>query len=140
MSKKKHYISDVCIADLNFNKSKNNINIFIENFDNIPFKVKRFMSVINFEKQVKGNHCNTNSNILIQVVKGELVLNVDDGENNKKIILNDKGIKSVLIPKGIWTKLFYKNMETILIIFADKSFEKTKYIDNYSKFIKFRKR
>ena len=56
MSKKKHYISDVCIADLNFNKSKNNINIFIENFDNIPFKVKRFMSVINFEKQVKGNH------------------------------------------------------------------------------------
>ena len=138
MYKIKNNISDISISRIKFNNSKNSSNFFIENFDEIPFKVKRFMSVINSRQNYKGNHCNVNSDILITVIKGAVALTLDDGLNKKKITLSEKNKKNVLIPKGIWTKLFYKNKETILVIFANKSFSKTKYINDYSKFLNFR--
>ncbi len=110
----------------------------VENLRNIPFKVKRvyFIYNLNDPKAIRGRHAHRKLEQALFCVKGSFELLLDDGENHKRIIMNDPD-KGVYMGPGVWHEMDNFSIDCVILVLASDYFEEKDYIRNYQKFQEF---
>ena len=68
-------------------------------------------------------------------LSGSFEVLLDDGINNKKIMLN-KPNKGLLIPQGIWREMDNFSSGAICMVLASENYEESDYYRDYSEFQK----
>lgn len=111
-----------------------------DHHENLPFNPHRHFYISNVpdENITRGGHAHIECKQFLICIKGECVLEIDDGQSQKKITLNsiDKG---VYVPNMVWNNIFHFTSDAILLVFASHSYDIDDYIDDYNDFIKRKK-
>ena len=87
--------------------------------------------------ELRGQHAHHQCEQVIVCLKGELVVEVDDGVNKKIVTLNSPE-KALYIPTGIWAQETYNN-EAIMLAFCSNKYAKADYINDYEEFLEWRR-
>jgi dTDP-4-dehydrorhamnose 3,5-epimerase len=106
------------------------------NKDNqLPIKVKRVFVIGGVKKgYTRGEHALFKTNQVIVVLKGKLILELDDGKDKKKILLQSPQ-KAILVEPLIWRTLKILEDDTLILVFCDREHNEKDYIRNYENFI-----
>ena len=112
---------------------------FIEEETDIPFNFKRVFYIYDAKSgEIRGKHAHRRCNQFLICLHGEIEVCCDDGNNNKKYLLNSPR-NGLHIPPTIWAYQRYTCNESILMVLADRKFEEGDYIRDYNSFIEFRR-
>ncbi len=108
------------------------------NFDNkFPIKVKRIFYLFGKKGQYRGDHAHKKCKQLFIPLSGSVSLIMKRNGKEKKINLNVKKKKAILVPNLIWCKLKFLNKNSIVMVACDRKYEFNDYIEKYSDFKKF---
>lgn len=110
---------------------------FVEENNNIPFSIKRVFQIYGIPTQdiVRANHASSNTYFVLQVLSGQVSIELDDGMN-KCMYKLDKISEAVLVPPLTWMKTMFFSQDAILQVYASESYQNCKYIENYIEFKK----
>ncbi len=110
--------------------------LFYEIYKEIPFQIKRVFSIYDVPQDcVRGEHASINTEFVLTVLKGSVLVELDDGKQSKKIILNDK-TKGIYVPTNLWIKVSDFTADAILNVYASEIYEDCVYVNEYSEFIR----
>jgi hypothetical protein len=84
---------------------------------------------------VRGNHAHKKCSQFFLPIHGKMELSVIDKKNNKKVKLDSKKGKGVLLKPLTWCKLSFKTKNSVIMVFCDREYEFNDYIENYEDFI-----
>lgn len=121
--------------DINSFDSNNGSLSVIEENKNIPFDIKRIFYEYNLDNNsIRGNHANKNSSFCFICLKGNVQINIDNGFEKRKIILNNP--KHVLyIDKMVWKTMSNFSKDCILLILSNHYYDKNEYIKDYDQYL-----
>lgn len=129
-------VDDCSVIKLNKIQERSGNITIVENFKNIPFKVKRVYYLYDIPGGAeRGGHAHKNLYQLIVGASGSFNVTLDDGNNKKMINLNrpDSGI---LIVPGIWRELNEFSSGAVCLVLASEKYNEEDYIRNYIQFKK----
>ena len=110
---------------------------FIESNKHIPFEIKRVYYIYNVPKNEKrASHAHKELNQLAVCLYGSIEIELDDGFNKKIFVLEDPS-KGLLITRGVWRSILYKEKNSICMCMADRFYKEDDYIRDYKKFKEF---
>ena len=116
-------------------KKKSGVLIPISLNKDIPFKSKRIFLIYGNIEFVRGNHAHKKCSQFFLPIHGKMELSVIDKKNNKKVKLDSKKGKGVLLKPLTWCKLSFKTKNAVIMVFCDREYEFNDYIENYEDFI-----
>ena len=103
--------------------------------NNIPFEAKRLFFISDVPKDaVRGRHFSRTSQFLYVVIRGTCKVELDDGLEKEKHILNVGD--GLLFTKNTWMILSEFKDDAILCILADTEYRKTDYSEDYEEFLR----
>lgn len=109
---------------------------FFESTNDVPFEIKRIYFIHGVPGNAKrGGHAHTNLQQLLFCPYGEIEILLNDGEQQKSIIL-DSPDKGLYIGNNIWRDMVWKIDNSILCVAASQYYSENDYIRNYENFIK----
>jgi hypothetical protein len=135
--------SNFQIIKLNVKKTKNKKGWLIpfhflnsKNKDNqLPIKVKRIFMIGGVKKgDIRGKHALFKTNQVIVVLKGKVILELDNGKDKKKILLQSPQ-KAILVKSLIWRTLRILEDDTLILVFCDREHNEKDYIRDYENFV-----
>ena len=101
-----------------------------------PIKVKRIF-VINGKKNfTRGDHAHKKCSQFVFPVLGRIKINCISKKGKKEIILDFKKKEGYLLKPKTWCKIKFKTKKCILMVFCDREYEFSDYIENYKDFLK----
>lgn len=102
----------------------------------IPFEIKRVFSIYEVSSQdiIRAEHASVNTDFFLQIVRGKVNVELDDGINREVFCLNQLNY-GLYVPKMIWMKTFKFSMDAVLQVYASTTYKECIYIDNYTEFI-----
>jgi dTDP-4-dehydrorhamnose 3,5-epimerase-like enzyme len=110
----------------------------VEAEKDIPIPIRRTFYVYGTERNtLRGEHAHKECTQVLVCLNGRCEVECDDGTEKVKFVLSAAD-QYLLIPPGIWASEFYQNENTILLVFADKTYDAEDYIRNYDAFIRWR--
>lgn len=113
--------------------------VVVEGGIDIPFEIKRVFYIYGSDKTViRGQHANLNSEFVLINVAGTSKVKISDGKNEEIVIL-DKPMKGVYLPKMIWKEMFDFSPDSVLLVLANTHYDGKEYIrkfDYYTEIIK----
>ena len=110
----------------------------IENFINIPFKIKRIYYLYDIPGgEERGGHAHKNLRQLIVAASGSFDVLLDDGINRKIVHLN-RPYFGLLMPNLIWRELMNFSSGSICLVLASHRYNEKDYLRNYKDFLKFK--
>lgn len=111
-----------------------------EALKSIPFKLKRFYLINNLfnKKSIRGKHAHKKLEQVIFCINGFFTLSLDDGENKKKILMNDPTV-GVKLGKLLWVTMSRFSKDCIILVISSDYYIESDYIRNYNNFIKYLK-
>ena len=102
-----------------------------------PISINRIFYIHGKKNYFRGDHAHKKCKQLFIPISGKIELIMMNGkENNKKIILDSKKLKGVLVPNLIWCKLKFLSKNSIVMVLCDRKYEFSDYIEKYSEFKK----
>lgn len=101
----------------------------------MPFKVKRIFLIYGNKNFTRGNHAHKKCSQFFLPIHGKMELSVIDKKNNKKVKLDSKKGKGILLKPLTWCKLSFKTKNAVIMVFCDREYEFNDYIENYEDFI-----
>jgi len=114
-----------------------NISI-IENNINLPFEVKRVFYIYDIPGgEDRGAHAHRECHQFIVAVSGSFEIEMDDGKNNRTVVLN-RPYYGLHIPPGIWAAEKGFSSGAVCLVLVSHLYDAEDYIRNYKKFIKFK--
>ena len=117
-------------------KQKSGTLIPISLYKDIPFKSKRIFLIYGNKGFTRGNHAHKKCSQFFLPVQGKMDLSIINKENNKKLILDSKKGKGILLKPLTWCKISFKTKNAVLMVFCDREYEFNDYIEKYAEFIK----
>ena len=100
----------------------------------IPFEIKRVYYLYDVPSDAfRGGHAHKNLIQFMIALSGSFEVKIDDGSNNKKVMLN-KPNQGLLIPSGIWREMDNFSAGSVCLVLASEFFDEKEYIRDYSKF------
>lgn len=109
--------------------------VCFESNQEIPFEIKRvfFISDVPFGYE-RTNHSSTNTNFVINVIRGRATIILDNGIKKREYVL-DSPLKCLFVKKNTWmiTKNFEK--DSIMCVYADQIYSEAEYQLNYNDFL-----
>lgn len=135
--------SNFQIIKLNIKKTKNKKGWLMpfhfldsKNKDNqLAIKIKRIFIIGDVKKgDIRGEHALFKTNQIITVLKGKVLLELDDGKDKKRILLQSPQ-KAILVKPLIWRTLKILKDDTLILVFCDREHNAKDYIRNYENFI-----
>ena len=102
----------------------------------IPFKPKRIFLIYGNRKFVRGNHAHKKCSQFFLPIQGKIELSFIYKKNNKKVVLDDKKGRGILLKPLSWCKLSFKTKNAVIMVFCDREYEFNDYIEKYEDFIK----
>lgn len=104
----------------------------------IPFDVKRVYTITGFGDQdaVRGKHAHKKLEQAIFCIHGSFEIDLDDGTNQKKIILNRPEIGLYLGPR-LWHVMKFFSSDCVILVLASDVFNESDYIRDYDEFTRY---
>ena len=102
----------------------------------IPFKPRRIFLIYGNRKFVRGNHAHKKCSQFFLPIQGKMELSFIDKKNNKKVLLDAKKGRGILLKPLSWCKLSFKTKNAVIMVFCDREYEFNDYIEKYEDFIK----
>ena len=110
-----------------------------ENFENIPFEVKRvYWTYYTPQDVTRGGHAHYDLEQVIVAVSGTITFTTEDLLGNKAAFILDSPDKGLYIPKLIWRNIKFSH-NAVLLCMASEKYLESDYIRDYETFIKSRK-
>ena len=102
----------------------------------IPFKTKRIFLIYGKKNFIRGNHAHKKCSQFLVPIFGKMEVEYQ-GKNFKikKIIDYKKNLGLLLEPKT-WCKIKFITNNSVLMVFCDREYEFSDYIENYKDFLK----
>lgn len=106
----------------------------------IPFEIKRVYYLYDVPSDsFRGGHAHKNLNQFMIPLSGSFEVKIDDGYNNKKIMLN-KPNQGLLIPSGIWREMDNFSAGSVCLVLASEVFDESDYFRDYNSFLEYKKK
>jgi dTDP-4-dehydrorhamnose 3,5-epimerase-like enzyme len=107
---------------------------------NIPFEIKRvyYINDILGKKTTRGHHAHKKLDQVIFCVNGSFVLNLDDGKNKQKILMNDPSC-GVRLGPSLWHTMEKFSLNCVILVLASDYYDEKDYLRDYNDFKNFLK-
>ncbi|MDH5366726.1 MAG: FdtA/QdtA family cupin domain-containing protein [Cyclobacteriaceae bacterium] len=116
-------------------KSKGGVLSYIEEGNNLPFKVKRIYWVYDVNDDVKrGNHCHEFSHRVLICLTGEIKVEIVDLQGVKYTFELNSSNQMVYVPPKHWLNTTFSS-KTILLAATSHLFEEDRSITDYDEFL-----
>ncbi len=110
----------------------------VEAKKDLPFEIKRVYYVKNVpDGKSRGAHAHKTLEQVIIAVEGSVNVELDDGRNTSKFILNNPDT-GLYLPPGYWRRLDNFSPGSILMALASACYDPQDYIRDYDKYLKWR--
>lgn len=110
--------------------------VVIEGNQDIPFEIKRIFYIFGSDSTVvRGKHANKKSEFVLVNVAGSSKVMITDGDK-KEIIVLDKPMEAVYLPKMIWKEMYDFSNDSILLVIASTHYDGKEYIRDYKEYLK----
>jgi len=104
----------------------------------IPFEIKRVYYLYDVPSDAfRGGHAHKNLDQFMIALSGSFEVKIDDGSNNKKVMLN-KPNKGLLIPSGIWREMDNFSAGAVCLVLASEFFDESDYFRDYNSFLDYK--
>ena len=105
----------------------------------IPFEIKRVYYLYDVPSDAfRGGHAHKNLFQFMIALSGSFEVKIDDGSNNKKVMLN-KPNQGLLIPSGIWREMDNFSAGSVCLVLASEFFDESDYFRDYNTFLNYKK-
>lgn len=129
-------VDDVKIIELPKILDKRGNLSFIEQFNHIPFEIKRAYWVYDVPGgEARGGHAFKRNEEIIIALSGSFDVTVDDGQNKKKFSLN-RSYYGLYIPSGLWRTMDNFSTNSFALEFGSVEYSESDYVRDYSDFLK----
>ncbi len=109
---------------------------FIEEFKQIPFKIKRTYWIYDVPGgESRGGHAYKETDEFIVALSGAFEVVLDDGEKKETFLLN-RSYYGLYVPKGYWREMINFSTNSVGLILAPTLYEQDDYIRDYNQFLK----
>jgi len=119
-----------------FEEDNGELSVFEQNFDAIPFLIKRIFNIRSEKNSIRGKHAHRLCSQLLICSNGSIEVICDDSFDQKVFIL-DRPNLGLLIPPGIWAEQKYLQHNSSMTVVCDRLYESEDYISDYDKFKEF---
>jgi hypothetical protein len=133
-------IYNCSVIELNrIHQRSGNITV-VENFQHIPFEVKRVYYLYDVPGGgERGGHAHKDLKQLIVAASGCFDVVLNDGKNKKVVELNRPYYGLYVVP-GIWRELINFSSGAICLVLASEKYNKEDYLRDYSNFLEWKAR
>ena len=109
--------------------------VVVEGGIDIPFDIKRVFYIYGSDSTVvRGQLANLNSEFVLINVAGTSKVRVTDGKN-EEIILLDKPMKGVYLPKMVWKDMYDFSPDSVLLVLTNTHYDGKEYIRDYNDYL-----
>ncbi len=109
--------------------------IALEEFNDIPFKIKRVYYMYDTGQGVRrGYHAHKSLEQILVCVHGSCKVHLDNGKETKEILL-EKPYEGLYIPNNMWREMYDFSSDAVLMVFASEVYDENDYIRDYDEFI-----
>lgn len=110
--------------------------VVIEGGISIPFDIQRVFYIYESDsKVIRGQHANKNSEFVLINVSGSSKVRITDG-NEEIIVILDKPMMGVYIPKMIWKDMYDFSSDSVLLVLANTHYDENEYIRDYDEYLR----
>ena len=111
--------------------------VSLEEFNDIPFKIKRVYFMYDTEKNViRGKHAHKNLEQILVCIHGSCKILLDNGRE-KKIVPLEKPYEGLYVASDMWREMFDFSSDAVLLVFASELYDESDYIRDYDEFLRF---
>lgn len=108
----------------------------IEEFKNVPFKIKRTYWIYDVPGgEARGGHAYRENEELIVALSGSFDVIIDDGKERKVFSLN-RSYYGLYVPKGVWREMNNFSTNSFALVLASTNYNANDYIYDYNDFVK----
>lgn len=109
---------------------------FLENENQIPFKIKRIYWIYDVPVgETRDGHAFKEQQEFIIALSGSFDVILNDGNKEEKFTLN-RSCYGLLVPKMYWRRLENFSTNSLALIVSDKGFDSSDYIRDFEEFKK----
>ena len=132
-------VEDVRIIDLpKFLDARGNLS-FAENFQQIPFEIKRTYWIYDVPGgEDRGGHAFKKNEEVVIALSGAFDVVVEDGVNRKTFSLN-RSYYGLYIPAGLWRTMENFSTNSFALEFGSVAYSPDDYVRDYEEFIELKK-
>ena len=99
------------------------------------FEIKRMFYIYGSDTSViRGQHANRESEFILINVHGTSKVKLRDGEE-EQVVLLDKPMKGVYIPKMIWKDMYDFSEDSVLLVLASTHYSEKEYVRDYDSYV-----
>ena len=110
--------------------------IALEEFSDIPFKIKRVYFMYDTQPGVvRGHHAHRNLEQILVCIHGSCKVRLDNGME-KKVVPLEKPYEGLYIASNMWREMFDFSSDAVLLVFASELYDENDYIRDYNEFLK----
>lgn len=123
---------------LNFDVKNDNRGslIALENLKEIPFEIQRIYYIYDTNPDFpRGAHAHKELEQVLIMMDGSCEIVLNDGKNNKSIILNRPDI-GLFIGKNMWREMRNFSYGAKLLVLASDFYNESEYIRDYNEFLR----
>ncbi|MCK4386482.1 MAG: FdtA/QdtA family cupin domain-containing protein [Candidatus Pacebacteria bacterium] len=109
-----------------------------ESRKNIPFDIKRVYFINNLfnNKSIRGKHAHKKLKQIIFCINGHFTLNLDDGKNKQKILMNNPSY-GIYLGSKLWHTMNKFSSNCVILVLAEDYYTEKDYLRNYNDFLKY---
>lgn len=101
----------------------------------LPFEIGKVLAIQGMEPtDVRGKHAHKETCEIVVALQGGCIFEIDDGHEKSSVTLNDPA-QALYLPARVWRTFHSFEQGTILLIIADRPYDKEDYIFNYDDFL-----
>jgi dTDP-4-dehydrorhamnose 3,5-epimerase-like enzyme len=121
-------------------KAENGYLSFFETRRDIPFNIKRIYYTYGIPTESKrGMHAHKELQQILWCPYGSIEVVLDNGIEKSTYLL-DSPEKGLLVLKGYWHDMYWKEENSVLCVAASEHYDEADYIRDYDEFLKFVKK
>ena len=103
---------------------------------NLPFKCKRIFIIYGKENSFRGNHAHHKCSQFLVPLNGSINVEYENKKGKFKKKLSFKKNNYLLLKPKTWCRIHFINKNSKLLVFCDREYEFSDYIEEYKHFLK----
>lgn len=109
---------------------------FIEEYNHIPFKIKRVYWIYDVPGgEKRGGHAYKENKEIIVALSGSFDVILDNGKERKTYSLN-RSYYGLYVPNGIWREMGNFSTNSLALVLSSTKYDKNDYLYDYQCFLK----
>ena len=101
----------------------------------IPFKTKRMFIIYGNKGFSRGNHAHYKCSQFLVPIYGAMTIDSEKKNFKAKTKINYKKKQGLLLKPKTWCKIKFESNHSILMVFCDREYEFSDYIEKYNEFL-----